>query len=126
MAAWAEDGVHGGDVPGAGRIVEHVEEPAVDDRVEGRAERVEAERVEDLEAGVDAALDGLAAGDLDGARGDVDAEGAGTAARGEERVLTGTAAGVEQRAGERVAVGEASGVPGMAFEIGGGSPVPGP
>ena len=40
-AAWAEDGVQGGDVPGAGGVVEDVEQPAVDDRVEGLAERVE-------------------------------------------------------------------------------------
>ena len=42
VATWTEDGVHGGDVPGAGGVVEDVEQPAVDDRVEGLAERVEA------------------------------------------------------------------------------------
>ena len=49
----------------------------------------------------------LRAGDLDGARGDVDAEGAGAVARGEDRVLAGAAAGVEECAGERAGVGEA-------------------
>ena len=77
VATRAEDSVQSRDVPGAGGVVEDVEQPAVDDRVEGLAERVEAERVEHLEAGVNAALGGLAAGDLDGARGDVDAEGVG-------------------------------------------------
>jgi hypothetical protein len=64
-----------------------VEQPAVDDRVEGLAERDEVEGVEHPKASVDAGLDGLAAGDLDGARGDVDAKGAGAVARGEDRVL---------------------------------------
>ena len=107
VATGAEDGVHSRDVPGASGVVEDVEQPAVDDGVEGLAERVEAKRVEHLEAGVDAALGGLAAGDLDGARGDVDAEGAGAVARGEDRVLAGAAAGVEQCAGERAGLGEA-------------------
>jgi hypothetical protein len=77
VATWAEDGLQSRDVVGASGVVEDVEQPAVDDGVEGLAERVEVEGVEHLEAGVDAALGGLAAGDLDGARGDVDADGAG-------------------------------------------------
>ena len=58
--------MHSRDVPGAVGVIEDVEQPAVDDRVEGLAERDEAERIDHLKASVDA-LGGLAAGDLDGA-----------------------------------------------------------
>ena len=42
MATGTEDGLHGGHVPGAGGVVEDVEQPAVDDRVERLAESGEA------------------------------------------------------------------------------------
>jgi hypothetical protein len=50
--------------------------------------------VEHLEAGVDAAQGRLAAGELDGAPGDVDTDGASVVERGEDGVLAGAAAGV--------------------------------
>ena len=61
----------------------------------------EVERVEHREAGVGATLGGLAAGEGDGAREDVDAEHRGAVARGEDRMLAGAAASVEQRAVEQ-------------------------
>ncbi len=67
----------------------------------------DTERVEHLEAGVDVALGGLAAGGLDGECRDVDAEGAGAQARSEDRVLAGAAAGVEECTGQRTDLGEA-------------------
>src|SRR5258708_27985470 len=99
--------MEGRDVAGAGSVVEDVEQPTVEDRLEGLAERVEAQRVEHLEDGLDTALIGLAPGDLDRALGDVDAEGLGTAASGKDRVLAGPAARVEESTGERAGVGQA-------------------
>ena len=64
------------------------------------------QRVEHLEAGLDAALSALAASDLDRARGDVDAEGVGAAAGRKDRVLAGPAAGVQECAGQRAGVRE--------------------
>ena len=107
VTVWTENGVDGGDVAGAGIVVEYVEQPAVEDRVEGLAERIEAHRVEHLEGGIDPPLSGLALGDLDRARGDVDAKGVGTAKCSENRVLASPAARVEEGAGERIGVGEA-------------------
>ena len=106
VTAWPENGVEGGDVPGAGVIVEDVEEPAVDDRLEGLVERVEAQRVEHLEDGLDPAFSGLALGDLDRARGDVDAEGVGALARREDCVFAGPATRVKEGAGQRAGVSE--------------------
>jgi hypothetical protein len=94
VATWAERGVQSRDVVDASGVVEDVEQPAVDDGVEGLAERVEVAGVEHLEAGVDAAQGRLAAGELDGAPGDVDTDGASVVERGEDGVLAGAAAGV--------------------------------
>ncbi len=107
VATWTEDGLGGGDVPGAGGVVKDVEQPAVDDRVEGLAESVEAERVENLEDRPHAAFGGLAPGDPNRSWRDVDAEGVGAAAPGEDRVLAGPTAGVEQCARERAGVRQA-------------------
>jgi hypothetical protein len=79
-------------VPGEVDVIESVEQPAVEDCVKGLAERVEAQRVEHLENGLDPTLSGLAPGDLNRARGDIDAEGDGAAVRGQDRVFTGPAA----------------------------------
>ena len=61
----------GCDVPGAAVVVEDVEQPAVDDRVEGQAEPAEVQRVADLERAA-SPLGCLGAGPLDRQRGVVD------------------------------------------------------
>ena len=106
VATRAKGGMHSRDVLGASGVVEDVEQPAVNDGVEGLAKPVEVERVEHLEAGVDAALGGLVAGDLDGAGRDVDAESAGAMEGCKDGVLAGAAAGVEQCPTERASLGE--------------------
>ena len=61
-ATRAEDGVHSADVAGSRGVVEDVEQPAVDDRVEGQAEVGQAQGIGDLEAGTDAPGRGLGPG----------------------------------------------------------------
>jgi hypothetical protein len=56
------------DIPGAVDVVEDVEQTAVDDRVEGQAQIGQAQRIADLEAGLDAARGRLLEGPLDGHR----------------------------------------------------------
>jgi hypothetical protein len=63
-----------GDVPGAILVVEDVEEPAVDDHVEGHGEMAEVQRAGDLESGRHVSC-GLPAYLLNGARRHVDALG---------------------------------------------------
>ena len=87
-------------------VVEDVEQPAVEDGFKGLTEGVDPKHVQDLEAGIDAAIGGLAAGDLDGSLGDVDAERFGAVTRGEDGVLAGAAAGIEQYASEQASLGE--------------------
>src|SRR5215470_17898816 len=84
-----------------------MKQSAVDDSVERLAERVEIQRVEHPETGIDAARGRLAAGGLDGASGNVDTAGAGAVERGKDGVFAGAASGVEQRAGQRASLGEA-------------------
>ena len=93
MATLAERRVQSRDVVNASGVVEHMEQTAVDDGVEGLAQRVEVERIVHLKTGIGTTLDRLATGVLDGARGNVDTEGTGAVKRGEDRVLTGAAAG---------------------------------
>jgi hypothetical protein len=95
------------DIPGEVGVVKDVEQPAVEDRVEALAERVEAQHVEHLEDGLDSALSGLAPSDFNRARGDIDAEGDGTTAGGQDRVFTSPASRVEKSTGEYASVGEA-------------------
>jgi hypothetical protein len=108
VASRAQDGVQRSDVLDASVVVvKDVEQPAVNNRVKRLAERVEVACVEHLEAGVDVALGGLVASDLDGARGDVDAEGLGAASCSEDGVLARAAAGVEQRSMEGAGLSKA-------------------
>jgi hypothetical protein len=106
VATRAEDAVHSRYITGTSSIVEDVEQPAVEDGFKGLTEGVDPKHVQDLEAGIDAAIGGLAAGDLDGSLGDVDAERFGAVTRGEDGVLAGAAAGIEQYASEQASLGE--------------------
>src|SRR5260221_10038652 len=64
-AARPQGRLQAGDVPGAAVVVEDVEHPAVDDRVQGHAELPEAQHVTDLEAGGHVPPGRLAARPLD-------------------------------------------------------------
>lgn len=96
VTAGTQNGAQGRDVPREVGVVEDVEQTAVEDGVEGLAERVETQRVEHLQDDLGPTVGGLASGNLNRARGDIDSEGEGAAARGQDRVLTSPAARVEQ------------------------------
>ena len=81
-------------------VGQHVEEPAVEDHVEGLTEGVDGQRVMDEEAGVQTALPRLGLASRDRCRGQVDARGTQPALGGEQRVLAGAASDVEYRAAQ--------------------------
>ncbi len=99
--------MHSRYIAGAGGIVENVEQPAVEDGFKSLAEGADPKHVQDLEAGIDAAIGGFATGDPDGSRGDVDAYRFGVVTGSEDGVLAGAAAGIEQCASEQARLGEA-------------------
>src|ERR1039457_353750 len=96
-----------GDVPCAPLIVEDVEQPAVDDRVEADAELPEVQRVGDLEPGRHASLGCFPARLRDGARRKVDTHDVRAVLGGQQRVFPGAAACVEYPAAEHAAVRQA-------------------
>src|ERR1019366_1002956 len=106
-AAGCRDRRQAGDVPGPPLVVEDVEQPAVDDRVEADAELPEVHRVGDLEPGQHASLGGFPARLRDGARRKVDTHDVRAVPGGQQRVFPGAAACVEYPAAEHAAVRQA-------------------
>jgi hypothetical protein len=106
MAPGTEDLTDGSDVAGAGIVVKDVEEAAVDYSVECLAEGVGAEHIEDVKGGVHSSLGGLAPGGLNGERRDVDADGSGAMAGGQDSVFTRATPSIKECARQRTGVGE--------------------